>query len=88
MENSLAVVDISISSEEDIEKIEKKLIKLAEELSTTIPKLKGKVEVLGIDNLTPLLVTFRIIAPTQSMEHLSVERAIRKAVKLCLDKKS
>lgn len=86
MENSLAIVDVSVSYEDDIEKVEKTLNQLALELNEILPNLKGKVEVLGIENLSDSAVVFRIVAPTSSMEHLTVQRKIRKQVKLKLDK--
>lgn len=86
MENSLAIVDISVSYEDNIEKVEKVLDNLAIELTETLPNLKGKVEVLGIDKLDDSAIVFRMIAPTVSMEHIKIERQIRKQVKLCLEK--
>lgn len=86
MENSLAIVDVSVSYEDDIEKVEQILDNLAIELTEKLPNLKGKVEVLGIDKLDDSAVIFRMIAPTVSMEHIKIERQIRKQVKLCLEK--
>ena len=87
MENSLAIVDINVSYEDNIEKVEKVLTELAKELTETLPNLVGNVEVLGITNLDDSAITFRIIAPTLSMQHFTIEREIRKQVKLRLDKK-
>ena len=78
MENSLAIVDIDVSYEEDNEKVEKVLTELATELTKTLPKLKGKVELLGIQELASSSVKYRMIAPTVSMEHYEIERKIRK----------
>ena len=88
MEDSLAVVDIDVSYEENNDKVEKVLSNLAEELSDNLPKLKGKVEVLGIQELSSSSVKYRIVAPTVSMEHFGVARKIRKAVKERLDKEN
>jgi small conductance mechanosensitive channel len=86
MEDSLAIVDIDVSYEEDNDKVEKVLTNLAEELTNTLPKLKGKVELLGIQELSSSSVRYRIIAPTNSMAHFETERKIRKLVKERLDK--
>ena len=86
MEDTLAIVDVSVSYEDNIEKVEKVLHSLADDLSQTLPKLKGNVEVLGIDKLDDSAITFRLTAKTASMEHFKIEREIRKQVKLCLDK--
>lgn len=87
MENSLAIVDISISYEDNIEKVEAVLTELADTLSETLPNLTGKVELLGINKLDDSAVVFRMTAPTISMKHFAIEREIRKQVKICLDKK-
>lgn len=86
MENSLAIVDIDISYEENNDKVEKVLIELTEELSNTLQNLKGKVELLGIQELSSSSVKYRIVVPTVAMEHFSVERQIRKELKVKLDK--
>lgn len=83
---SMAIVDISVSYEDDVEKVEKVLKELAEELTSSLTKLKGPVEVLGIESLSDSSVIFRITAKTSSMEHFRIKREIRKAVKLRLDK--
>lgn len=87
MENSVAIVDVAVSYESDIEKVEKVLTELAEELTKTLPNLKGEVKVLGVNKLDDSAVVFRLIAPTASMEHFAIEREIKKQVKICLDKK-
>lgn len=85
MENSLAIVDIDINNEEKIEKVEKVLTELVEELNKTLPKLKGKVELLGIQQITSSAVRYRITAPTIATENNEVERKIRKAIKKKLE---
>ena len=86
IENSLAIVDISVSYEDNIEKVETVLKDLTKELTNILPNLTGNVEVLGINALDNSAIVFRIIAPTLSMQHFAIEREIRKQVKLCLDK--
>ena len=68
--------------------MEKVLTELATELTKTLPKLKGKVELLGIQELASSSVKYRMIAPTVSMEHFEIERKIRKEVKERLDKEN
>lgn len=85
MESSIAIVDVNVSYEDDIEKVEKVLNDLAEKLNQSLPNLKGKVESLGIDDLADSSVVFRIIAPTIPTEKANISRLIRKEVKLCLD---
>ena len=88
MEDSLAIVDIDVSYEEDNEKVEKVLTELTKELTKTLSKLKGKVELLGIQELTSSSVKYRITAKTMAMEHFSIERQIRKQVKERLDQEN
>ena len=52
----------------------------------TLQNLKGKVELLGIQELSSSSVKYRIVVPTVAMEHFSVERQIRKELKVKLDK--
>jgi len=87
IENSIAIVDIGIAYEENVQKVEEVLTELAEELTETLPNLKGKVEVLGIEKLDDSSVVFRIIAPTKPLEHYKIQREIRKQIKQRLDKK-
>lgn len=88
MANSLAIVDIDISYEENNDHVETILTELVAELTKTLPKLKGKVELLGIQDLSASSVKYRIVAPTVAMEHFGVERKIRKAIKEKLDKEN
>lgn len=88
MENSLAIVDIDVSYEEDNDKVEKVLKELTAESSKTLPNLKGKVELLGIQELASSSVRYRIIAPTVAMQHYEVERILRKEIKDRLDKEN
>ena len=88
MENSLAIVDIDVSYEENNDKVEKVLKELTAELSKTLPNLKGKVELLGIQELASSSVRYRIIAPTVAMQHYEVERILRKEIKDRLDKEN
>ncbi len=84
---SLAIVDVGVSYNSDIEKIEQILTELAEELSKSLPKLKGPVELLGIQSLDTSSINFRLTAKTDALENYFVEREIRKAIKLRFDEK-
>lgn len=86
LSNSVAVVDISISYDSDLKKVEDMLNELCQELSKTLPNLKGEVQLLGINQLSDKGVEFRITAETKSLQNGGVEREIRKQVKLACDK--
>ncbi len=86
METYLAIVDIDVSYEENNENVEKVLTNLAEELTNTLPNLKGEVELLGIQELSSSSVKYRMIAPTKANYYIEIERKMRKAIKERLDK--
>ena len=86
LSDSLALIDIDIAYESDIEKVEKVLTKLCERLSNELPHLKGKVELLGISSLEASSVRFRISVVTESMKQAIVQRLILREVKIELDK--
>jgi len=85
---SLAIVDVSVSYEDDIEKIETLLNDLASKLSKTLDKLKGPIEVLGIQELGDSAVKFRMTVKTKSGEQFQIKRKILKEVKLLLDQEN
>jgi len=84
--NNVAVVDIGVDYEEDLEKVEKVLNNIAEELTKNLPKLKGEVKVLGINELEGSSIVYRITATVSSMEQYNAERIIRKKIKETFDK--
>lgn len=88
MAPSRAIVDVGVSYETDLDKVEKILMKLVSELSNSLENLKGPVELLGIQELSDSSVKFRITALCVSMEHYGVERKIRKAIKDRLDREN
>lgn len=83
---SLAIVDVSVAYESDIDKAIEVLKKMAEEMAKSNELIVGPVEVLGVQNLGSSSVDIRITAETMPMEHFAVEREIRKQAKIILDK--
>ena len=86
LHESLAVIDINVSYETDIEKVENTLKKLAEDLYEKIPKAQGKMEVLGINDLADSSVVYRVTLKTLPMAQFEVERILRKEIKKVFDK--
>jgi len=86
LSDSLALVDIDIAYESDIEKVEQVLTKLCERLSNELPYLKGNVELLGINSFESSSMKFRITVLTESMKHYEIQRKILREIKLELDK--
>ncbi|MFQ3546277.1 mechanosensitive ion channel family protein [Halobacillus rhizosphaerae] len=83
--NSIAVVDVSIAYESNIERAEEVLHELMAELPDRYPDLVLTPELLGVQGLGSSDVVMRIIAETEPMQHWAVARAIRKEVKTRLD---
>jgi small-conductance mechanosensitive channel len=87
LNNSIAVVDVSIAYEEDIEKVEEAICELLPQLPEKYEDMVAPPELLGVQNLANSEVVMRIICETKPMRHVSVARAIRKEVKMHLDEK-
>ncbi|WP_121610425.1 mechanosensitive ion channel family protein [Mesobacillus foraminis] len=83
--NSVAVLDISIAYENDIEKTER----LINELLVTMPEkyeeLVAAPELLGVQQFGPSEVILRIVAETIPMKHWYIGRVLRKEIKQVLD---
>ena len=84
--SSLAIVDVGVGYNEDLDKVEEVLNTLAKDLTKKLPKLKGDVEVLGIDKFSDSALIYRLTVPTVSMEHYGIARQIRKEIILCFEK--
>jgi small conductance mechanosensitive channel len=83
--NSLAIVDVSIAYEEDINQAEKIITDLLETLTDKYEEIVSTPQLLGVQTLAASDVVLRIIAETTPMNHALIGRMIRKEVKLCLD---
>lgn len=82
--NSLAIVDVNVSYDSNIDKVEKVLNELCQNIK--LDNLKGNIELLGIEKLGDSAITFRITAEVEAGTQYSTQRKIRKEVKLILDK--
>ena len=82
--NSLAIVDVNVSYDSDIDNVEKVLNELCQNIK--LDNLKGNIELLGIEKLGDSAITFRITAEVEAGTQYSTQRKIRKEVKLILDK--
>ena len=82
---SLALVDIAVSNREDIKKVEKILKEVADEQSKELQKLKGPVEILGINKIEDSNLVYRLSVLTEPAENFQVERDLRRAIKIHFD---
>ena len=83
--NSIAVVDISIAYEEDVNRAEQVIEEVVAEMSGQHPEIVRPPEILGVQNLGSSDVVIRIIAEVLPMEHWHISREMRKAVKVRFD---
>lgn len=83
--NSIAVVDVSIAYEENIEEAEKVIQDLLITLPQKYEDLVNPPELLGVQTLGASDVVIRIVAETVPMRHWYIARMLRKDVKLVLD---
>lgn len=85
LENSLAVVDIPVSYDTDIELLESVLKDLFLDLSESVVGLKSEVNLLGIQSYDDSSIIYRITVLTSPMEHYRIERELKKIIKNALD---
>lgn len=82
----LTMVDICVSYDSDINKTEKVLAKLCDDLKGSIKEIKNEVVIDGINELADSSVVFRLSTKTSAKNTLIVKRYILKQAKLALDK--
>ncbi|MFD2679656.1 mechanosensitive ion channel family protein [Bacillus seohaeanensis] len=83
--NSIAVVDVSIAYEENIEEAEKVLQEMLVKLPQKYEDIVNPPELLGVQTVKTSEVVIRIIAETKPMQHWFIGRMIRKEIKACMD---
>lgn len=86
MSKSLAIVNVDVAYEEDLDKVNKVLEKLFIKLEKEIHEIKGNITIDGVDNLGDSGVTIRITALTQPLKNFEVERRLRKEIKCEFDR--
>lgn len=86
LDSSLAIASVGVSYDTDIEKLEQVLTELARHLTKSLPDLRGKVEIWGIDSLDDSAMIVKLAVETVPMKHVAVKREMLKQIKLCFDK--
>ncbi len=84
--NMLAVVDIAVSYETDVDKAIQIMKEAALEYARGNSDIVEDPQILGIMALEDSQIVIRIIARTLPMKHWGVERELRKRIKEALDK--
>ena len=86
LDKTLAVVDLSVSYESNLEKVEKILKLTCANMKEKMPLLTEEPEVLGVENLGDSSVIFRIVGKCKPTKHFLVQRQMRKELKNAMDK--
>lgn len=86
IDRAMAIVDFNIAYDSDIDLVEKVLDNLCRQLSKKIKSLKGEVTSLGDEKLNDNSLTFRLVAEVEAGSQYEVQRQMRKAIKIELDK--
>ena len=84
LDKSLAVVDIPVSYDTDLKKLESILSNLFSKLS--IDGITGDIKILGLESYDDSSISYRVVVDTIPMKHYQVERELKRAIKLELDK--
>lgn len=77
--NNYAIIDIPVSYEENISKVEKVLNKIIDKIKE-LDNIIGNVELLGINELAESSINYRLTAEVKSSTQYQVQRQIRKIV--------
>lgn len=86
MKNDIALVDVSVSYDEDLDFVEEVLNQLFEKLNNEISELTGKITILGVDDLGESGIVYKIAAPCKPVTTFTVQRYLRKTIKQEFDK--
>lgn len=84
--NMRALVDISISYEDNVDEVIRVLQAKCDEIRDEMPEIIEGPDVIGVQSLGASDVVIRVIARTVNMEQWRVERELRKGLKEALDK--
>ena len=80
MNNSLAIIDLEISKEENIDNIENILNIEFKKLKEKINYIKTDITILGIESITPSSNILRITTETEIDKQYQVERLLKKEI--------
>lgn len=86
LSDCLTIVNVGVSYDADIKKVEKVLDELCLKLKKDISEIKGDVILDGIDDLDDSAVVFRLSAKCSAKNLGIVKRKILKEIKIVLDK--
>jgi len=83
--NSVAIIDVSVAYETNISQVEELIKEFLVMLPAKYEQLVKEPELLGVQNLAASEVILRITAETKPMQHYAISRIIRRDLKLFMD---
>ena len=86
VDNSFALVDVQVSYEEDLERVEQVLHQIANATTEKYTDMFIEpIQMLGVQTLGPSEVVYRLMAEVPPMQHFQAGRLIRKELKQGLE---
>jgi small conductance mechanosensitive channel len=85
LNNSIAIVDVSVAYEANIPEAEELIRQFLAALPAQYEQLVKAPELLGVQNLAASEIILRITAETKPMQHFTVGRIIRRDLKIFMD---
>lgn len=86
-QNSIAIVDISVAYEENVDRVMEVLKEAMQDAKEEIEELVAVPDVLGVQNFAASEVSIRIMAECRPMGHFSASRKLRALIKKLFDEK-
>jgi small-conductance mechanosensitive channel len=84
---SRVVLDVEVSSAEDIDRTMKLMVEAAQQMKTEMPKdILEEPLMLGIDKLSSTSVTLRLMVKTSPTKHFDIGRELRRRIKFAFER--
>lgn len=84
--SSLAIVDVGVAYEEDLDRVFQVLQDVLVQAQQELPSIIAEPQVLGVQAFGPSEVTIRVVATTKPTENFAVDRELRRRIKSAFDK--
>ncbi|WP_294740148.1 mechanosensitive ion channel family protein [uncultured Exiguobacterium sp.] len=89
VDNSFALVDVQVSYDEDLERVEQVLYEIADRTTKKyVDMFVEPIQMLGVQSLGPSEVVYRLMAEVPPMQHFQAGRLIRKELKQGLEEEN
>ena len=86
LNQNLITINVPVSYEDNNEKVEKVLTKLASDLPDLVPEITEVVKLDGIDSLDDSAVIYRLSTLARDRDRFTIKRKVNKEIKKVLDK--